>query len=310
MSNTIPPETARAAAAWFARRDAGALSPEEEASFAAWLAESDAHPAAMARLEAMWSTLREAPDEAGEQARARLAARKRKARRRTALSAGAAGALIGLVLLDAPMRVMADEITATGERREIALADGTSIVLNTHSALAIDYSAGARDIRLLRGEALFEVAPDPERPFVVTAGDLRARALGTAFIVRRQGSGARVTVTEHAVSVSARGREAVVDEGRAIGFAGGLGEVEAADVFAASAWRRGVLVAEDRTLREVVAELARYHSGVLQVTGEAAELRVSGVFPVDDPAAAVDLIEHTFGLGSVRAGERIIILHD
>src|SRR5690606_20513701 len=95
-----------------------------------------------------------------------------------------------------------------GEVRRIALDDGSYMLLNTDSLAVIQFSEARRDVRLEKGEALFEVAKDPQRPFVVNAGDLTVKAVGTAFVVRREDSSVEVTVTEGVVEVARPGEPA------------------------------------------------------------------------------------------------------
>ncbi|MET0248887.1 MAG: FecR family protein [Sphingobium sp.] len=312
----LPKGVTDAAAAWFARRDVGALSPTEETALEAWLAADPAHRRAWAALHGLWGRLETTPRDSQDAIRAnveRWQVRRRR-RKRMALG-GVAACLIAVVTFQGgnlAIRLQADVITATGERRDIRLEDGSVLHLNSGSAVAIDYSSARRKIRLLAGEVAFEVASAPTRPFVVDAVGGSVTALGTRFIVRADGVQAQVTVTEHSVGVrSAAGTKVqVVREGQGVRFgAGGVGRSFVADIWAATGWMRGKLVFENRPLGEVVAEIGRYHPGMIRVIDDAAaRKRVSGVFPLDDPVAAIDDVERSFGLRSIRLTDRLILI--
>ncbi len=311
----ISPEVAEAAAAWFTRRDGRAPTPEEERAFQAWRGENPEHERAWQRLNQLWAGLDAAPEAMRDSARSRVKAWRARRRTRRRVAAGGAvtvALLIGLAGAgDMAVRLEADAVTGTGERRTVALADGSVVRLNTASAIAVDYGPDERRVRLLEGEAAFEVAPAAGRPFVVEAGGGTATAKGTAYVVRRFPDSVRVTVTEHVVAVAAAGGAPVeVREGEQVSYGpAGTGRAGPADAGAATGWLRGRLVFEDRPLGEVVAEIARYHPGIMRVIdAEAARMRVSGVFPTDDPVAAVDDIERSFGLRSIRMTDRVILI--
>ncbi len=241
---------------------------------------------------------------------------KRSSRRRQAVggSAAAVALLVGAWSFDFPMRLRADAITGVGERREIRLDDGSLVTLNTASAVRIAYSASERRVELLRGEAAFRVARNPARPFVVAAGGGSATALGTRYIVREMGDATEVAVTEHSVRVAYPsaygGGSRIVRAGEDVRYGkAGLSGVAAIDIEGAEAWTRGSLVFHDQPLREVVAEIARYHRGLIRVLDDhVGERRISGVFPTSDPLAAIQTLEQSFGLRTVRLTNRIILI--
>lgn len=294
---------AQAAADWIVRRDGATFSAEDERLFAAWLADP-AHRDAFARLERMWGLLDAAPALPSVQA---------PAPRRRWMAVGAAVAAMLVLALGAledwPTRLRADYATGVGERRSVLLADGSHIVLGNASAMAVDVAGGRRRVRLLKGEAMFQVAPDRSRPFTVEAAGGSATALGTAFAIRSDGSQATIVVTQHAVAVVGKGRREVVSEGQRADFgAQTLGRAEAADQ-GATAWTSGHLIVVNRPLSEVVSEIARHRRGYLGVAGSAADVRVSGVYDLDHPLAAIDSIQHSLNLGSLRLSDRIVVLH-
>ncbi|MGU3495732.1 FecR family protein [Xanthobacteraceae bacterium A53D] len=312
-----------AAADWYVRRDAGPLDPTEEAQFQAWLSEPE-NRAAFEEIAGTWADLgliprpSTLPMAANDDARApaiHAPARRAPSLRRWAYGAIAATAAVLVVgsALDLPMMLEADAMTATGEIRTLALADGSSVELNTASALAIDYSASERRIRLLRGEAVFTVAKDAARPFVVEAASGNAVARGTVFAVSKDGEQATVTVLESRVGVSypEAARPVELSAGEAVGYSPrGVGTVRVVDADTETAWRRGKLVFVDRPLGEVIAELNRYYAGRIQIVdGSISSEPVSGVFDIRDPVRVLDAVEETLGLQSTRLTSYLVLLH-
>lgn len=324
MNDGETPTALDEAAEWYVRRDAGALEGGEETRFRAWLMQP-ANRAAYEEISGTWDDLGRMPRPRLSTASprygdVRMASRRRhpprqSRTRRWALGAVAVvAAVIAGYAFDLPMRLEADSMTATGETRTVTLDDGSSAVLNTASAIAVDYSRERRRVLLLRGEAMFIVAKDATRSFVVAAASGEAIARGTVFAVRKEDEAATVTVLESRVGVSypAAGRTAVeLSPGEAVGYSRrGLGQPRAVDADAATAWRRGKLIFVDRPLGEVITELNRYHSGRIQIIdGSISSHPVSGVFDTGNPLQALEVIEQTLGLHTTRLSSLLILLH-
>lgn len=156
-----------------------------------------------------------------------------------------------------------DHVTGIGEQRTVALADGSTLWLNTDSAVDIDVDMRKRKVRLVRGEAYFDVRNNPHLPFIVEAGTGRVEVLGTAFAVRRQDNDVLVTVQRGKVKVSGDGRDSVVltpDQAVRLEPHGARMQVVAANAEQLLSWHRGRLQFENRPLAEVLAELRRYDS--------------------------------------------------
>ncbi|WP_202987606.1 FecR domain-containing protein [Cellvibrio polysaccharolyticus] len=187
----------------------------------------------------------------------------------------------------------ADHRTATGERREVTLTDNTHVWLNTATAISENFDDRQRRLQLITGEILVDTASDTARRFVVDAPYARLTALGTRFTVHMDTSSTLLAVFEGAVEVKhAKGSRSLVEAGQQIRFdASGTGKLEPADS-AREAWSRGLLVAQDIPLAQLVKELRRYRHGHLGVAPEIADLRVFGSFPLDDPNAALDLLAY------------------
>jgi transmembrane sensor len=210
--------------------------------------------------------------------------------------------------------------TDIGERRTLTLADGSSIDLNARSKVRVRFSSAERDVELLQGQALFEVAKDKARPFVVTAGETQVRAVGTQFDVNRRASGTTVTVIEGTVAVShdvgpPADTRAVIDRDAArqtsqSGSASALPVVfvsagqqltvtpraitapKAADAAAAAAWTQHRLVLEGSRLSDVVEDFNRYNQRQLVIEDrELDDFHVSGVYSSTDPASLIRFLE-------------------
>jgi transmembrane sensor len=176
----------RQAAEWAAKKDLGALSPEDEVAFEAWLAGDPRALGSYCRVEAALFRL----ERAGGVAKPNLASVPPKenirfTRRSVFVASGAAASiLIGVFGVRLWNRQRGLRLsTRVGEVRELPLDDGSVVTLNTNSEVAVKYSEESRQVRLLRGEALFDVAKNKRRPFIVLAGETQVRAIGTSFSV-------------------------------------------------------------------------------------------------------------------------------
>ncbi|HEV7609208.1 MAG TPA: FecR domain-containing protein [Steroidobacteraceae bacterium] len=189
-------------------------------------------------------------------------------------------------------------MTAFGEQRSVMLADGTRVTLNTASKIEVELGEKHRLVRLVQGEALFEVAHDPTRPFDVSAGNATVRAVGTQFNVDARPRQTTVTVVEGRVAFMTGKAPILVAGDRLVVDAAGTAVVShGTNVGAALAWTRHQLVFERRALGEVAAEFNRYNRG--RITIESASLReqeVTGVFQSNDPASFVAFLSSIPGV--------------
>ncbi|MFT4251219.1 MAG: FecR domain-containing protein [Caulobacter sp.] len=314
----MAPETAddinQAAAEWVARADRG-LTATEDAALSAWLASDRRREGAYLRMTAVLFSAEGARAEASETP----ARRGFRASRRLWLGAGIAAAVVGVVslaLLERPEQLD----TRRGEKRVVALDDGSVITLNTATRLRVHYTAGRRSITLERGEALFDVAKDPDRPFVVRAGSTEVRAVGTSFTVGQLADQpVQILVREGVVEVSERRSDRrrpmrIAANTRAVVAHDAvpmvIAKVEPAEVGRVLAWRQGRLVFAGESLSSAVAQFARYSDVRIVVADpDLAGRGVAGVFEANDPvgfaqAAALSLNARV----EVREGE-VLILH-
>lgn len=201
--------------------------------------------------------------------------------------------------------------TGIGEQRSITLEDGSSIELNSRSRLKVRFTGSRRNVELLAGQALFNVAKDPARPFVVITGDTRVRAVGTQFDVYLRRAGTVVTVVEGRVAVLSplgsspvrrqnrhSGAEVLVDAGEQITVASRATSIPTrANVEAAMAWTEKKLIFKSTPLREVVEEFNRYNRRQLVIRDPSLyDFHVSGAFPSTDSSRIVQLLRQRFGV--------------
>ena len=281
------------AIAWALRAHDQGLDPHDPA-LAAWLSEAPSRRGALLRAQAALSLMDRARVLGGADDPDLAAGR--IPTRRVALAAAAAGVVVaagGALAIAAGGRRYR---TALGEVRSVPLADGSTAVINTRSVLEVAMRNHRRDLRLLHGEAWFEVAKDPRRPFLVAVGDARVRAVGTAFSVRAHAEGAEVMVTEGVVEAWVEGearRTRVAAGSRSLVAPGSRPAVvaAAADIQRQLSWRTGEIWLQGETLQDAAAEFNRYNERRLVIGDPAlARERFVGLFRTTDPsgfAAAV-----------------------
>lgn len=293
----LPAAVVDAAVAWLVHLWSGQATEASRAEWQRWRAADPLHEQAWHRIESTDTHWRDGPARLGAaQAVAALAGAQRAAGRRRALRGMTALAVTGMAVWAGREQIaargwLAEVRTATGEQRRLQLPDGTQLLLNTATALDVDFSGSLRRLRLHAGELLIATAPDPQepqRPFVVDTPAGRAHALGTRFTVRHDANGpaahaTRVEVFDGAVELrGAAGPALRIDAGQAARLADGAKVAQPLPPPAAPAWVDGVLVASDMRLDAFVDELRRYRPGVIQLAPEVAALRLSGVFPLAD----------------------------
>ncbi len=292
-----------AAAEWAVRLHAGALTDQEQAELRQWIACDSRHEAALRFAEQTWAALGEVyNDEPNHRQRpsaaalpVRRSARRRPWQRAAAVALVVVAAGVGWVRgPDALLRMQADYVTRKGEVRTVHLADGSTVELDSASAIRLDYDGVQRRISLIQGSAIFDVAPmaGPEsRPFVVQSAGGQTRALGTRFVVTREADHqAWVGVLQHSVAVTLQASpgkgagDRVLKEGQAARYSPeeGIMALEHFDVDRATSWRRGVLIFDRQPLANVIEQLNRYRPGqVVLAHAELGEREVSGVFRLD-----------------------------
>lgn len=286
-----------AAAFWFTRHRDGELDTDEAERFAAWLAASPEHEREYALLDYLWKAADLMPEprlRALAEAHAPRAGRRRNATRALAIAASLVVAA-GAAWLWVPLPFGAEQYaTVAGERRQVILADGTLVELNSRTRLEVRYRDQQRQVSLESGEAMFSVTHDPARPFVVDAGKGRVTVTGTRFDVRRDPAEVRVAVESGSVRVegqrNAATRPLLAGDAVRIASDGSVGAIAPIDISAITAWRQGKLVFNDAPLADVVAEVSRYRAAPVRVAPAVAGLRLSSVFRADDTDALLGVL--------------------
>ena len=284
-------EALREAAAWHTRLH-GDSHPDDRQAWQQWHAAHPAHQRAWQRVEAVSAQFARIPPPLGRQAlgssTAKPPTRRTVLRNSGAVLGAASAAWIGWHALSW-REWQASERTALGERRALQLPDGSSLTLDTSTAVDVAFDARARLLHLHAGRILVATQPDAqERPFSVRTPQGDVLALGTRFTVQSDPDSTRVAVQEKAVRVQPiHGAPVDLRAGEQTSFSAQAATAsEPADLSAAS-WRDGGLVALDMPLSRWVEELARYRPGLLQCAPEIANLRISGAYPLDDTDRAL-----------------------
>ncbi len=308
-----------AATEWWVRLDADAEDLAQQEAFQQWLRQDPVHVAAFAEITRLWGELdavkAHLPPPALVTGNARAWTGRMIRRASRTLGKWSLAMAASVLIWFSPFMVwlQADYQSPVGESSSIRLNDGSTVVLNSDSALAVNFTAQTRELSLLKGEAWFQVSPDPHRPFRVHAGEGWVTALGTAFNIHVDEEQTEVTVTEHSVAVNLNGNSTTtkLQQGeQAFYNRQGITRAEAVDIQAATAWQRGKLVFQNRPLGEVLAELNRYHHGYFAISDSAlAKRRVNGVFRTDHPLAVIDALQSSLQLHSTRLDGYWVMLH-
>jgi transmembrane sensor len=304
---------------WFARLRNAAPDRETQADFDAWLARSPRHAEEFRAIEAIWGSAAFGKAVAGLGTPTRptrtVAAPRRRPRWTGGLTA-AAVLLVALGLWQYPaimLRWQADYLTAVGQQFTVTLPDGSTMMLDTTSAAAIDFEDGRRNVRLLDGQAFFDVQSDPARPFRVTGRFGAVEVTGTAFSVRSDAGQDRAVLERGRVEVSrlSGGTERVaLEPGQmAVATAAALSTAMPVDATEALAWREGRVIFDDQPLARVLDELRRYHGGpVIVANAELGRVHVTGNYRLDDIEGAIRTLADAAGASMTRLPGGIIIL--
>lgn len=318
---------------WLARLKDPDATGKDRAAFGAWRLRASEHAEAYGEAEALWErtgefldALQDDPEVSAVLAEARAPVAERSPRTRgwaraaavAALVLGVAGAawMVNRSATSAPEPQLL--ATAIGERRTVALDDGSQLTLDAATQVEILYARDTRTAHLVDGRARFIVAPDGRRPFTVEAGEGSATALGTVFDVSHLQGEVTVTVLEGQVEVSGDRDEPETERarlraGQRIAYATGAGltSPKAVDPAAASAWSEGRLVFDDLLLGEAVAEFNRYTAKPIRLADPTlANLELRGTFNADDPAAFLEAVTFLFPVRATEGESAVLLTRD
>lgn len=333
-NSPIPPETLAEAGVWIARLHGDGRGRSLEEGFRRWLQADPVNARAFEFATDVW-------DDSANLRRVvsfSTAPCPKPSPRwglRVALAAAATVVLAVGVVLHMRAGVISTDV---GEQRQLTLEDGTRIFLNTDSRLVVDYDEKVRHVEVRRGEALFTVAKNPERPFLVEVGDQQVKALGTEFVVRMDASQLTVTLIEGSVAVdplsAATGTPTVANQsgsaaattpsggtrasanaaytltpGQRLTFAAGeVPKVDTPSLENLTAWQEGRVWLDDTPLNVAAAEMNRYNTLKVVIESERAkDLRVSGLFQAGDSISFANAMALTYGLQVVRRKDLIVL---
>ncbi|HVZ28756.1 MAG TPA: FecR domain-containing protein [Asticcacaulis sp.] len=301
---------------WVAKQSAGPLSAIDQEAFATWYAAHPRHQGAYLRAQAIWHSL----DKAAIQPNLVPAPKsvRRATNRRNFLMGGMAASVAALVVGGYVAKSLRDRqvlTTAVGEFRKVPLADRSLASLNSGSHVEVNMTPHLRRVVLREGEAWFEVAKNPDAPFVVEAGNIRVRAVGTAFSVRRRDNGADVLVTEGVVEAWSDGGNAdrrqisageeafVADDAKVIKVSGTPEEVERK-----LAWREGNIILDNDTLADAVTEFNRYNTQKIVIADPRLnQTRFVGQYRIDQPEQFADAVHSLLNVPTATDARGIVI---
>lgn len=321
-----PPESvALEADHWLARLRSPQCTAADRARFQDWLARHPMHWQAYNNAERLWTAVAQQPDvELAAMADAVLlrARRRRQASPRRARLLGWVAAVLvmfaggwGLLLTDwfTPAPPAAIYSTAIGEVRSFTLRDGSVVTLNTDTVLEVHLNKRERMLALQRGEAQFDVAPDPKRPFTVATPQAKVIALGTVFQVRSRSDGTEIALLEGRVRVVA-----TTGDGNKADLAPGERLIATADHAewrrgrvnrdAANGWLSGRLIFEAIPLREAVDEFNRYSQRKLRIDDpDIGDIPIQGIFNAGDTDSIVLALQYAYPLTADDKGDEIVL---
>lgn len=317
MSAVGSQDIAREAAQWLMRLTEDDASPADRdrlrTGFDAWKRQDPRHDAAARRMEAVLTQLGALRDDAAGQTTPLHAGlkvgwaggRQRRIRRvaaALALAAALATPLAVFLHFYPSSYLLADMRSGARQWQTHVLADQSRVTLEPGTAVNLHFDPQRREVELVRGDILVEVAHDATRPFVVRTAQGSVRALGTRFVVSAESGVTVLSMLESKVLATARDDTAPdharqVQAGEQVRItAQGVGAPQRLDAAAVEdAWKYRRLVVQDKPLADVLELLGRYRSGLLRVDRDAlAGLQVNAVLPLDDPDRALQLLASSF----------------
>lgn len=300
----------REATAWVVRLTSGTATNEDGDALRAWRARSREHERAFREAARLWNNL--GPALADKRHRPSPFVNRRSFLAAGGVAASAAGAafiMSDLGFLPSVDGLLADFTTEVGEQKSIALPDGSTVVLDGKSALVMGYTEDARHLSLTAGAAVFEVEGADPRPFVVSAADGRSTLSSGTLSVAHAVKDVSVECIQGTVEVDCLTSITLMKGEGVVYSAAGLGEKAMAEVETAAAWRKGLLVFNDRPLGDVVADLNRHRRGKVMLASNAlGSQRVSGVFHLDRPQEILAHFENALHIRSVSLVGGIVLL--
>lgn len=299
-SDLKPEDLSETAMRWIARLNSGTATKAERQAWQDWRATSPDHEQAAIEAESLWSDLSQLHVDP-KTGLVKPGTKPVAVSRRTLLTGIGAVATTGAVgsawSSGVFTRMLADHATSIASTKLIKLPDGSKVTLSARSAIDVFFGPDARGISLLQGEAFFEIAAGPSRPFEVAVGDVSIQSRTAAFDVARDlpngvteiavANDAVRVVTPRAPSVDLSVGNIIVVDG-----SGRVGPVRSQDAADTGAWRNGIYRANARTLAEVVAALSPWYGGSIVMAGRnLRKLRVDAILDLRDPSGSLDALQ-------------------
>ncbi len=285
---------------WYARRASGAFTEQDQLHLNQWLTDDPSHLRAWEMLQRQ---LNQAMTPLVQQpAVVHALCDAGYSRRRLLRGALGLGALaVGAQLLTMPggplhARLRADLRTSTAQRRTFTLADGSTLQLNAQSAVDLHFDRGQRHVQLLRGAVQAQVRSDPARPFVLACPWGEAWLDSGRCVLAMQAGQPQLWALDGSVQVRTPLHRQHLHAGQGLVFDGSRWQDLPLRYVDERSWTRGLLEVHDQSLGQVIEHLAPYHAGVLRVSAEAAALRISGVFTLDDTRQALAALKDVLPL--------------
>lgn len=317
---------------WIVRLNSGTATPGDRREFEAWLAAGPEHRHEFEQLSRMWAaldgtqSLLTAEIAKAEQLWERYTANRQAAGRwswRSVAWPAAGAAALVLMLVTAWWWMRLPEVwmyeTAKGAQRQVTLADGSMVMLNTDTRLTVQFSSRTRLIRLGQGEAWFTVRHDERRPFTVQVANGTIRDIGTQFMVNKSPQAVRVNVWEGVVEVGVRAPDesgaaahpAILREGQQVSYdeEGRMSDIRSFDREMVGSWKDGKLIFRSQPLKQVLAEVARYRPEEIRLLDPSLEeFPVSGVFHIHDLEHVIPILEDALPIRAHRVGTNLIVV--
>ncbi|NQZ80737.1 MAG: FecR domain-containing protein [Colwellia sp.] len=322
------------ASIWLVRLDDGNLSAQSKKELKTWMLADERHQIALKAMADIWHDMDEILVMVNDEESSKNVSLWPMLTPifKPAMLAASISFLALFIWLVMPLNVERNSyVTSIGQQLDATFDDGSIIHLNTNSHIETEFSDEKRIIKLIKGEALFEVAHDPNRPFIVYAGDRLVQAIGTKFVVHLKTGNIQVTVTDGKVKMSkvapntkladikaldnttiqiddvyiTKGEKVLISSNQAPQ----LTHVKAESIKRELSWLNGKLIFDNEELFDVIEEVNRYiELDIVLKDPSLHKIRISGRFDVGDSEALIEALELSFNLKSQRLGSNKILL--
>ncbi|WP_415878270.1 FecR family protein [Methylomonas sp. TEB] len=304
------------AVAWFIRLRADNVNNDDRTSFEHWLNLAAEHRDAFNEVCAMWGDT-DLLKSLSISAKVHGIAPKRSKKRyiNTRMPLALAACLVLAVSLSGQIRILskADYSSAIGERKTVLLEDGSTAMLNTDSAIAVNMKDGERSVELFKGEVFFDVKPDPRRPFLVHADHSTTRVLGTRFFVNQRKENDEIKVLSGRVEVSENQiwkDPVVLGENETVtAYEASLGQPKKLDSKLSTSWINGFLVYENETLEAVIETINRYRPGMVLFRDDSLrQLKINGRLSIRESHDMLKVLQRTMNVKMTYLTDWVVVV--